>query len=275
VRDAYRRVVRYVGLTNDLVQMAFEEEGTIGRVRHFIPGHARCLGRHLNEFFVALFVMQMRHLSRAKVVPELVWFAHAKPPDVSELAEFFMTSSLEFGAESNGIVISAEALSLPVHSADPTLLAILDGLAEKTLAAKPPVEKFSLQVRHAVRERMNGTVPELPALATIFHMSERTFQRRLGDESTNFQNLVDSVREELARLHMAEQKLSLGEIAYLLGYAEHSAFLRAFKRWTGVTPQRYRQDAVSPAPPSSGAPGSPPGGTSRSTSRADRTKGGN
>jgi AraC-like DNA-binding protein len=296
--DAYRRVVRYVGLTNDLVQMTLDEVGDRGRVRHFIPGHSLCLGRHLNEYFVALFVMQMRHLSRSPVVPEQVSFAHAAPPDLGPLAEFFGTRALEFGVGENGVVISAEALALPVFSADPTLLAILDGLAEKTLAAIPPVEKFSLQVRHAVRERMNGTVPELPAIAAAFHMSERTFQRRLGDEGTNFQNLVDAVREELARRHMAEQKLSLGEIAYLLGYAEHSAFLRAFKRWTGVTPQRYRQGAappppgaepraeaapdappsgpVSPPPPPSSpaGPGSPRGGTSRSTPRADRAKGG-
>ncbi|HEU4410295.1 MAG TPA: AraC family transcriptional regulator [Polyangiaceae bacterium] len=245
--DAYRRVVRYVGLTNDLVQMAFEEGGGRGRVRHFIPGHSLCLGRHLNEYFVTLFVLQVRHLSGVEIVPDEVWFAHPRPPEVGPLVEVFGTSALAFGAESNGVAISAADLALPVSSADPTLLAIIDGLAEKTLAAIPPVEKFSLQVRRAVRERMSGTVPELPAIAAVFHMSERTFQRRLGDEGTNFQNLVDSVREELARLHMAEQKLSLGEIAYLLGYAEHSAFLRAFKRWTGVTPQRYRAGAA-PAP---------------------------
>ncbi len=243
LRDACQRVIRYVGLTNDLVQMVFEERGGPARVRHWLPGHPLCLGRHLNEYFIVLLVLQMRELTGVEVVPEAVWFAHPAPADVAPLAELFGTKAIEFGVESNGVALSAATLATPVLSADPTLLAILDRLADQTLAELPPVEKFSLQVRREIRERLAGAVPELPAVAAAFRLSERTFQRRLGDEGTNFHTLVDAVREEVARRHVAEPKLSLGEIAYLLGYAEHSAFLRAFKRWAGVTPQRYRADA--------------------------------
>ncbi len=73
-------------------------------------------------------------------------------------------------------------------------------------------------------------------------MSPRTLQRRLREESTSFQDVVDSVREELARITMANPKYSLGEVAYLLGFSEISAFTRAFKRWTGMTPSRWRDE---------------------------------
>jgi len=199
-----------------------------------------CLGRHLNEFFMTLLVFQMRQLTGAHVVPTAAWFAHPKPADVAPLVESLGTKAIDFGKGSNGVAFAAETLATPLPTFDPTLLAIVERVAVEALAVTPPLEKFSLQVRRAVREAMAGSVPELPALAATFRMSERTFQRRLGEEGTSFQKLVDSVREELARLHVAEQKRSLGEIAYLLGYAEHSAFLRAFKRWTGVTPRSYR-----------------------------------
>ena len=73
-------------------------------------------------------------------------------------------------------------------------------------------------------------------------MSPRTLQRRLGAEGTSFQDVVDSVREELARIYMADtaRKYTVGELAYLLGFSEISAFTRAFKRWTGLTPTQWR-----------------------------------
>ena len=71
-------------------------------------------------------------------------------------------------------------------------------------------------------------------------MSRRSLQRRLGDEGTSYLELVDEVRQELARRWVAEGARPLGEVAFLLGYSELSAFLRAFKRWTGVPAGEFR-----------------------------------
>jgi len=71
-------------------------------------------------------------------------------------------------------------------------------------------------------------------------MSARTLQRRLGNAGARFVDLVDAVREEQARLLVRAAELPLAEITYRLGYAELSAFLRAFKRWTGSTPNEFR-----------------------------------
>lgn len=71
-------------------------------------------------------------------------------------------------------------------------------------------------------------------------MSPRTLQRRLADEQATFADLLESVREELARIYVGEGR-PLGEVAFRLGYAETSAFLRAFKRWTGTTPTAFRR----------------------------------
>lgn len=253
LREACQRVTRYVGLSNDLAQVAFDEARGVGRIQHWIAGHPMCLGRHANEFFMALLVLQMRKLTGLPIVPEAVWFAHPRPSDVAPIVAAFGTTKIEFGVEANGFSVSADTLATRLPTADPALLSILDRAASERLAANPQAKDFSGQVRRAIRERMTGVVPKLPAIADVFRMSERTFQRRLGDEGASYQQLVDAVREELARLHVAQDKLSFGEIAYLLGYAELSAFLRAFKRWAGVTPQQYR------AHPPGAAPGTPSG----------------
>jgi len=72
-------------------------------------------------------------------------------------------------------------------------------------------------------------------------MSARTLQRRLAAAGLSYHALLDTVRRETAERCVADAELSLGEIAYLVGYSEPAAFHRAFKRWTGVTPQAYRR----------------------------------
>src|SRR5262249_45974404 len=97
-----------------------------------------------------------------------------------------------------------------------------------------------VKLRAQVRLALEDGQPDLPAIANALKMSTRTLQRRLEAEGTSFQELVDAVRQELARVYVADPKYALGEVAYLLGFSEITAFTRAFKRWTGTTPSRWR-----------------------------------
>ena len=74
----------------------------------------------------------------------------------------------------------------------------------------------------------------------IMHLSQRTLQRRLQEENSSFQQLLDETRRELAVQYLAQPDRSLLEIAYLLGFADPSNFFRAFRRWFGTTPGEYR-----------------------------------
>ena len=84
----------------------------------------------------------------------------------------------------------------------------------------------------------------LSAAARALGMSTRTLQRRVRERGVVYAGLVDDVRRHLSRKYLADGNLSLGEIAYLLGYSESSAFNRAYRRWTGRTPSAARRGAV-------------------------------
>ena len=71
-------------------------------------------------------------------------------------------------------------------------------------------------------------------------MSRRTLQRRLAAQQTTLTALREEVRKELALAWLGEPRLSITEVAYLLGFSRPSAFHRAFKRWTGQTPAGFR-----------------------------------
>ena len=68
----------------------------------------------------------------------------------------------------------------------------------------------------------------------------RTLQRKLQEHGTSHQELLDQLRKDLAMRYLREKEMAICEVAYLLGFSESSAFHRAFKRWTGITPSKFR-----------------------------------
>ncbi len=240
VREAFLRIVRFGTLMNDIFVVTYEERDGAATIEQSILGVRHCLGRHANECLVATLFEQARLLSGERLIPGRVWFAHPRPRRVDELTETFGTLDITFDAEANGFTVPTPYLELPLVTADPSLLGVLDEHATQALSERPPAPDFVGQVRACVRERMRGEAPTVEIVAKELGLSPRTLQRRLTHAGTSFQKMFESVREDLARAHVSEGKMALGEIAFVLGYADLSAFLRAFKRWTGKTPRQFR-----------------------------------
>jgi AraC-like DNA-binding protein len=236
VGEALRRIVRYISLTNELVEVSLVE-GNEAIIEQKIPGQPLCVGRHGNEFFVAMLLGQARQLTGRRVLPTRVWFAHPPPRDRSALVEL-AGDRIEFDREKNGMALPRTILAAPLSSHDPALLDLLDQQAEAALRLRASPSRFLGQVRQQIRDALRDGVPSLEDAAHTLHMSARTLQRRLSEEDTTYLALVDDVRQELARRWVSERPL--GEIAFLLGYSELSAFLRAFKRWTGSNVSNFR-----------------------------------
>jgi AraC-like DNA-binding protein len=98
-------------------------------------------------------------------------------------------------------------------------------------------------VKAVIERELDHGAPTIGIVARALATSPRTLQRRLGDDGTSFRAAVEAVRADLARGYLRDPGLDLGDVATRLGYAEVSAFLRAFKRWTGTTPSQFRADA--------------------------------
>jgi AraC-like DNA-binding protein len=240
ILEALKRVARYITLFNDFVVISLQRRAGAALMEQRIPGFPRCVGRHANEFFVAAILLQARRLTGAPFVPSRVWFAHPAPPDTGELLRILGTDRVEFGRDANGMELAAPLLQLKIASADPELLALMDRFADREIEARIAPTRFLGQLRETIRTSLRDGPPSLAKAARSMRASPRTLQRRLAEEGTSFHDLVESVREELARAHVAEATRPLGEIAFLLGYSELRPFLRAFRRWTKTTPSAYR-----------------------------------
>jgi AraC-like DNA-binding protein len=255
VGEALRRIVRYISLCNELVEVTLDEGPKEAIIEQKIAGQPLCVGRHGNEFFVAMLLVQSRQLSGRRLAPSRAWFAHPAPADRAPLVALVGTDKLAFDRERNGMALSRAVMDTPLTTYDPALLELLDAQAEAALQLRASPSRFLGQVRQQVRDGLSEGVPPLEEAARALHLSPRTLQRRLADEGTSYNDLVDDVRQELGRRWVKEATRPLGEVAFLLGYSELSAFLRAFKRWTGQAAGDFR---VAPAVIRSGARGHRP-----------------
>ncbi|HEY8209669.1 MAG TPA: AraC family transcriptional regulator ligand-binding domain-containing protein [Myxococcaceae bacterium] len=239
VGEALGRWVRYAAL----VECALVEGEDGARFTQRFPGHPRGLSAHVDQWALAYVLVQVRALTGVEVVPRSVWFIHARVRDLEALIGFFRTRQIHFGRPENGMVLPREALSLPLRSADPRLLATADALARREPGGRPAGgADLSPRVTVLLQELIAGDEPlRARAVATRLHMSVRTLQRRLEGEGASFGALADAVRRETAEALIGDVSVPLGEVAFRAGFSDFGTFSRAFRRWTGQSPGAARE----------------------------------
>lgn len=162
-------------------------------------------------------------------------------PDNAALYERLLDCPVQFASKTLVVHLCADALSLPINSRDPHLMALLDQQAEALLRVLPQADAFLTELQQSVVAALQDGEPTLEQIAARRGSSTRSLYRRLHERGLTYKAVLSDTRFELARGYLADAQLSLPEIALLLGYSEQSAFTRAFKGWAGATPLRYRK----------------------------------
>jgi AraC-like DNA-binding protein len=124
-------------------------------------------------------------------------------------------------------------------SADAALRQLLERFAADQLAKIPTSAPFSERVRACILSMLPLGSLTADTVAARFSMSNRTLRRRLQEDATSYQELLDEVRAELARHYLTRERRGIDEVAFLLGFSDPSAFSKAFRRWTGQTPADF------------------------------------
>ena len=179
----------------------------------------------------------MRELCGPEWKPVEVRFAHRKPEDVGPYRRFFH-APLRFDAEQNALAFSADWLEHRMPSVDPGLRRLLQKQIEALEVRHG--DDFAEQVRSVLRTALVTGQGKADQVAALFSMHSRTLNRRLNAAGSGFQQLMDEGRFEIARQMLEHSAMEVSQIASLLDYADASAFTRAFRRWSGTTPARWR-----------------------------------
>lgn len=160
-------------------------------------------------------------------------------PDYAVLAEGLFKCEVRYGQSWAGFSLPPEQLDTPLKMADPAAFQEAALICRRELDKLSANESLSARVQRVLLEKQNG-FPSLAVTARLFHMTPRTLHRRLQQEGTSFQDILEQIRHTLALEHLKANRLSIQEIAYALGYTDIANFRRAFKRWQALPPSQYR-----------------------------------
>jgi AraC-like DNA-binding protein len=206
--------------------------------------HPALAGFHQDaECTIGMLIAGMTSLSELGLPKFEAHFRRSAGPHTDAFHEALPGVTIRFDQPLDAVLIPSEVAERPVAGADEDLLHILEQHAELLLEQAPGDDEVHSRVEQAVERSLRGGPPRLADVARRLGMGERTLQRRLRERDLTFHDVVDQVRERLARQSVAGGDVTLTEVAFLLGYSESSAFVRAFRRWTGETPLTYRKRA--------------------------------
>jgi AraC-like DNA-binding protein len=248
VGDVLDRFARYARLLNDGMRVELVRDGDVAFCRcTVVASMDNYLDRspdHAIDTTWAGLARELRRLGATPITAREVWFRHRAPIE-RDLAEYhrLLGPRVRFGAPEDRFVVDAAHLDEPVLSANPSLLRAFEAHADAMLAGMERQGSRSHRVAQVLAARLKGAVPPLGEVARELAMSDRNLQRALRQDGTSFQKLLDEVRRDLAIRHLANPTTSAGEVGFLLGFSEPSAFHRAFRRWTGKAPSAYRAGA--------------------------------
>ena len=244
VAEAVALFARYSRIANEAARFKpMQAPGGIVTEISFI-GVPRHSARQVTEFGIALTIKGLREIAGRNIDPTHLSFIHPRNSDLRQFERFF-GCPVEFGASGDQVAFSNETLALPLVTEDRHLLETLRPICDA--AAKERSTAIG-SLRAAVENEAQRLLPHGKAkrhiVAKTLGHSERTLTRKLADEGTTYEQVLDQLRQSLALQYIKEQGVSLSQIAWLLGYEGSASFNHAFRRWMGRSPSIARNESL-------------------------------
>lgn len=242
--EAFRLGCRYSSVATDVCAFSFHERDC--HVDLIVTPNPD-VRVSLEQVEVAVFVpSRYQRLGPGTRAPLLVeaWFRHAPRFEPARYEAFF-GCPVRFDAPHNGLRLARDALDTPLPGGDAQRQAYFRSIADRYECQALATGSLVDRVQLLFMQRMAFGEPAVDDIATLLAMSRRTLQRRLLEEGSNWRDATDAARLRVAQRELANPARPLHEIALLTGYGDTRAFLRAFRRWTGLTPTQYRERQAS------------------------------
>ncbi len=258
--DALERAARFLrlilpDLTVSIRRQRAQAELIISEQRTLAP-HCDAPGR----IFAFEWLLRLLHglacwLAGRGLALDHVLFPYRRPAHVDDYALIFTADSrfaptLPAGLGTLIARLQGNLLDLPIRRDEAALQRFLEGAPGKISMLYRRDREMVIRVRDQLRAALPAT-PSQQDIAERLHLSSRTLHRRLAEEGSSFRAIRDALRRDLALTWLAKSEVPIAQVASDLGYAEPSAFYRAFIEWTGMAPAHYRRQWAQASPPDS------------------------
>ncbi len=238
LRDALERLARYKQLTCP-EEILLTERGGESRVQFRWLLAAESEPPVLIDLCFAWVVGIARRGTGELVRPRRIELCGS--PGHRGVYEAHFDCPVRFERRTNLVVFATADLDRPFVTHNTELAAAVTPQLDAELARANASRAIGDQVKGILKRQLAGRRPAIEEVARTLRSSARTLQRRLAEDGTSFQQLVQEARRELARHYLLSSSLELNETAYLLGYEDAHSFFRAFHDWEGSPPGEWRE----------------------------------
>ena len=237
VRAALERLQRYLRIVSDAATVEqIPRQGQLWVELELDGGAAPIPSQRFVYDLLALLTF-LRWGSGNRLRPLQVALSH-HTEHAERYVEVFQCP-VQFGAPRNAMAFKPDDLDQPMLAANAGVAQLHDQHAGQRLE-QLNLSNTSFRARAIIVSKLPDGEPRREQVAAALCMSDRTLLRRLQDDGTSYNQLLDSTRRELAQRYLRQKDLSLAQIAYLLGFADQSNLFRACKRWFDLSPSQYR-----------------------------------
>lgn len=244
LKDGFRRLVRYSAIVNNRLNVEFQPD----RGGYRFSFASTNLPPGALPVAIDAGLSTVIHMCRVNFGDELnpisMFTTRPRPASITTHETFF-NCPITFASETNVLYFAPADIEKRLPTSNAELALKSDQMAMEYLA-RYQHDDIILKIKSLLINRWPGGRISESEIAGALNMSSRTLHRKLQSEGLNINMLLDETRKELAIHYLENSTLTIGEIAYLLGFSEPANFSRAFRRWTGTTPNAYRSARPQP-----------------------------
>lgn len=238
IGEALAELRQNYALQNGAAEVQLESEGELTVLSYHVseqdlPGLAQA-----EELALGIGIQLMRALAGNHWQPDAILIRHAPLSEASAYRRV-LGQLPTFSAHCPALIFRHDILSQPLNMANAELH---DLIAEHlTQMERLSIDEMPAYVRQLLRNLLPSGRVTIERIAECMALNPRTLQRRLAQEGTAFQELLDETRKDLAQHYLEDASISVAQLASLLGYADLTAFCRAFQRWFSLSPREWKR----------------------------------
>lgn len=192
------------------------------------------------ECSLVSLVQVVRDNFKPKWSPQEVHFEHSSPADPRPLERYFRCP-VRFSQPFNRFIVERESCRSNIRTEDPALLAALERHVQDIIGAAAPVQSIRESVTAVINASLGISPVTVDHAARALSISPRSLQRHLKDAGTSFRELLENTRRERAQMLLSQPQAKVAQVADALGYADPTAFWRAWHSWTGTAPSDHKR----------------------------------
>jgi AraC-like DNA-binding protein len=242
LRQALERLVRYFELVSNAADTMLEEHSDRLSFIAVTHGDPKEIGHVAIEYGLAALLVLLREVFPRPLYPLRIQLLRPADRASEEFSKLF-GCPVVFGCKRESMSFDIELVDELLQGGNETLAKYQDSFSEEYLT-RFGNNSTSMKVKNEILRSLPGGNPCQTSVANALHISTRHLQRRLESEKTSFRLLLNDIRKQLSFSYLRQENRSLSEIAYLLGFTDHSNFSRAFKNWFHCCPVNFHSMTI-------------------------------